>query len=211
MRMILAVVTRVSKTPVFSQSSTTPQKIPKFSSSIVRCLPPLKLLPQSRKPVAVGQRIPTATFFLIFYLRTPVEYCHPWRRSLSLAGPPRPRRPIPLLHFHLRSLMTIYLGVKKTWTYLTDTRCNRTSCCRTHRWYFIHTVCARPRRMTYRRTDHPEDFPSITGMKHQISSTVWSSHSHDVDARSFLQLCAQVPRPYRNSTPVEAGFNKGLH
>ena len=77
MRMILAVVAKISKTPVFSQSSTTPQMIPKFSSSIPLSLPPLQLLPQSCERPAVGQRILTPTFFLIFCLRTPGEYCRP--------------------------------------------------------------------------------------------------------------------------------------
>ena len=87
-------------------------------------------------------------------------------------GPPRPHltpnRPhhlIPLPHFHLRFLMAIHLGVKKIWTYLIDTHCDHIFCCRVRRWYLVYTIyLARPRRMTYRRTDHPEDLPSI---KHQ--------------------------------------------
>jgi len=199
-RTILAVAARNPKTPVFSLSSTAPQKIPKFSSSTVRSLPLFQTHPQSRELLSVGQLILTLTFSLIFYLRTPGEYSHPWRRSIGLVGPPRPRlvcshlhRLILLPHFHLRFLMTVHLGVKRTWTYPIDTSCDRISCCRVHRRYLIHTIRARPRRMTYRRTDHPEGFPSI---KHQISSTGRSFHSHTMSmlARSSSSAFKSLAR-----------------
>ena len=124
MRMTLAVVIGSSTTPALSQFSTTPQRIPKFSSWIVRSLPSLPSLPRFRNLLVVGQHILTPTFFLIFCLHILGEYYRPWGRSQGSMGGARPpyprphlvynhlRRLIPLPHFHPHFLMTIHLKMK---------------------------------------------------------------------------------------------------